>query len=626
MKKTNLFKKMTSLFLAIMMIMSVVPMMASAEVPDGKFWQTVVDMNMDSFTDLATEWTTSDTAIFGDREVTAKFCWGSNGKYVGSGGLRASGGHHIATDGLANKPEGVGDYLLVHHGACTSGNSWIWTSSDSGWAFSNIWDPSALSVGDKVKITAQVYAGADMATCKKNTSKNCWEPVGYTDGFDSDGNAKPTSGPMRLLVGTQAQNTTVNANSWNTLTIEVDITADNINSNTVQIDSGVPAEGSFYVQRWGIGSVEVEVLTSSNGSYTIEDGGEFEVIDEMNMDGFQTIKDDATDEGASADEYVYTGYTYSNKKVLEDGRTQWIRNLSEGGPGISAQRTGINALSSLTVDYYGAGITNTAVLPDFVGENAMLAGKRWGGSGTPAPYSSIRAYNIFDEDDVQVNDTVKVTAWVYAANVVKWVDGELVYPSNDSTIDTTSPIEMRMWLSETEVSNEGVENDFGSYSYTTPKTDGTEQIVTTVTPGTWVPISFTYKVTEENKGISSIRIDGGAGVNGQRTSEWTFLAGIRTEKLVDTTDEVAGRITGTVAAAPATVETGADYRVLVGAYKKVGDVYMMLGCNILPYEADCSYDFVINDAEGATDVFAYLWDFNAYEPQIVPIECTYIAQ
>ena len=154
-----------------------------------------------------------------------------------------------------------------------------------------------------------------------------------------------------------------------------------------------------------------------------------------------------------------------------------------------------------------------------------------------------------------------------------------------------------------------------------------EYITTTVKRDQWNEVVLEYTITEENKTVSSIQMNSDNATHNVEYYPLTFTLGaVKVEKYVDDETEVAGTITGTVAAAPAAVEAGADYRVLVGAYNVVDGEYMMLGCNILPYEADSTYNFAIDNADGATEVKAYLWDFNSFEPQIVPIECTYIAQ
>ena len=680
MKKTNLFKKMTSLFLAIMMLMSVVPMMASAEVSDGKFWLTLGMTTFDDYVEVSRSAGTyvakkSDNSGWlyqtaGNNKYKDVFASTNSSMRLHHGtGVRA----FADTDFYEAAPviEGAGEltiYGRLNRGWSNSSPSWYAGdgkgSPDSIIMVSDLFDKADVKVGDTVKITAWVNSvypqsatssddniegGAGEVPADATATVSMWVADKATDGTVGTAAADYHLTPVTDASWTDAvTHKNLTYGQWQALSLTYTVTDANKGASGIALNSdllGTTEKVTSFPLELHVAAVKAEKLSDCNGKYTYDDGRNYETISTVTLEDYaigstQTENQASTWWGGTATidgrvsnirmaagsmDYYPMFLTQPRNNYPENKRIHHQSGLKSIGSYSWPDGLGTQPESAKILELNRSKVHDWAV--------SYQSAPSWCGLGYGDPNSSIAITNIFDEADVQIGDTIRITAYVYGkdmravtepADGVKYALGEL---DSANTTETVAPV--RMWLSEdTATDFDGLVEDDIVYNNLEPNAARSDEMVeTTMSVDKWNKISIVYTVDETNKNISSIKID-----NDNSTHDvdvfpfYLSLAGVTVEKVASIDSDRQGKVAGTVVAAPATVETGADYRVLVGAYKKVGDVYMMLGCNILPYEADCSYDFVINDAEGATDVFAYLWDFNAYEPQIVPIECTYIAQ
>ncbi len=580
--KTNLSKKMTSLFLAIMLIMSVVPMIASAEVTGSEFWQTIVDTNMDVFTgedSLATIGITSQTVTLENgKSITAEFVPDATTGYRNDN----SRNHDVSiikdpTNWMKiakSESEGeMGDWVLRVNGA------WVSTTKgtsrpDAGWKFSNLWDANAVSVGGKIRLTTTVYIQGNSLTMFEEGQK---DPVA-SETWTED-NPRPTSGQMRLTVGDTAimKDFVV---GWNTFEVEIDITEDNIAGNSLKIDFGTPP--CYHNNHWLVGHLKVEEFVTTSGSYTIADGKKWKDTAD------KTVKADIF----SACEQISSNVkSFSYKATGADGE-EYTLSLGRESTG------GFDAASKVMA------VTDKAALspkPNIVGDYVLWYQNKWinnnHGEATPDQY--IELSNIFDSDEVNPGDKIKVTLYAFPSITGTWpVGGEFTSDGG--------PVKMRLRIGDHE-------------EYVNGKS------------GRWNEFTIIHEITEENKNDNSVKID-----YGNSDTELTEHADYKghialgavtvTSQEADST-EVAGTLTGTVRGIPAIAAAdAANYRVLVGAYKNIDEVYVLVGARIFEIEADNQYDFTIENAADATGVKAFLWNINTLEPQIMPIDCRYITQ
>lgn len=599
-------KRAAVLLVACAVVCSILPitMLAAAEAFDGKFWQTVATIQMDSFENLRNEGVLSDTATIGGKSYNVSFVWGTNAKRNGNSHAHNNGWYSLAQDALAIKPDGVGEYVLAHHGACNTETSWIWTSSDSGWKFSNLWDTGSVSAGDKIRISAQVYPDAEMMFKQTwSSSKNIFEPAG-----DS-----VTAGEMRMMTNSQTALTPVTGDQWNELKLEIDLTEDNISDNTVQIDSGAPAEGSVYATRWVIGLVKVEVYAEASGTYTIEDGKKWEQMSLVTMDDYESV------EGASGGISWWGGKKSDNTGWLraEAGNGKYTVFNSNTGYQRIHQGTGFKTMADETR------ITSNPVIPGASSiTNVFLLNRAWSktygtwdaGMGKGAPDSRINISGIFDNTKVNVGDTVKITAWVYNALMHDATTASDVYKAD-------TPGTLTMWLSD-KARNETIATNGPSADYNLTKPVNSAETVTynDMMEGTWREVSLTYTVTEENKDVTGVSFN--SDKFGSETVEafplLLYLAAVKAEKLVDATDETVGRVAGSITAGGiGEIAEGDDVKVLAVAYS--GD--MFLGCDLVEYTADGKYNFAIENASNADNVVVYIWNMNNIKPRFMPIIC-----
>ena len=598
-------KRASTLILAGAVAISILPMAVSAADETGgtKFWQTIVDLNMDGFEKLRSESVTSDTATVDGRTYGVSFCWGTNGKRVGNSRAFKNGEDtEVSAAYTKGAPEGVGNYVLKHHGACTSANGWVWTSSDSGWAFSNLWDANTVSVGDTVKISAQVYpVTSGMKKQKYNTSKNIYEPEG------GSANGK---GAMRLMSGTHSALTDVTGDQWNELNLEFAITADDVASGKVQVDSGAPAADAVYATRWVVGSVKVELLGEAGGSYTFQNGKKWEQLSQVTMDDYEEV------EGSSGGISWWGGKKSDNTGWLsaEAGTGKYAEFKTNYGHQRIHQGTGIRPISGED------GVTAPAIPGAGAITNVFKLNRAWSeqagswpaGPGKGAPDSRINISGLFDKTKVQVGDTVKITAWVM---------GVMMHDATTAA-DSMKPDDaatVTMWLSDKARSGDVATNGpAADYNLAKPANASETASYDDMKQGEWKEISLTYTVTEGNKDVTGI------GLNSDKMGSdkvaafplYLYVAGVKAEKLVDDPTQTAGTVSGTITAQ---IDDAAGTKIVVAAYKS----NELLGCDIVDADAATTkYSFSIADAYGTDKVIAYIWKLDNANPVLAPIPLT----
>lgn len=593
-------KRASTLILAGAVAISILPMAVSAADETGgtKFWQTIVDLNMDGFEALRAEGVTSDTATVDGKNYGVSFCWGTNGKRVGNSKAFKNGDDtEVSAAYAAGAPSGVGSYVLKHHGACTSANGWIWTSSDSGWAFTNLWDANTVSVGDTVKISAQVYpVTSGMKKQKYNTSKKIYEPEG------GSANGK---GAMRLMSGTHSALTDVTGDQWNELNLEFAITADDVASGKVQVDSGAPAADAVYATRWVVGSVKVEVLGESGGNYTIAGsdaplGYHWETIENLNMDDFTM--------GTKGD------WTYDATKTV-DGRTVTV---SPDGAGKKIhQGSDFYTPADIAANYKGTTYNMDSItenLPSVAGDKLFLLNRALNQNGDdwaykwPSPSSAIRVKNIFDTSKITNGERVRISAWVYPARIFANYGGISANPGPSEASDQTQATKLRMWLTDSTLSPNAPNTKRPGEVYY-------DSIVT----NQWNQVAITYTVDDYNKAVANVRIDSAIEDAEQKDPYplYLALAGVKAEKLVANAEgSNQGTVSGTISAK---IDDATDTKIVVAAYK--GNE--LLGCDIVDADAATTkYSFSIADAYGTDKVIAYIWKLDNANPVLAPIPLT----
>ena len=599
MKTTKgLFKKLTSLLIAGTMLLSILPMtsVVATEVPDGKVWQTLVNIQMDAFEALRTEWTTKDSATINGRDIGAELVWGS-GAFHANSRAHKYGQYDYWTEVVYNsRPSTVGEYGLVHHGAWVSGSGW--TKSDQGWKFKNLWDANTVSVGDKVRITAQVYPSAK----NMSTQNSKQEPTA-----DASGNIIPVeNGNMRMTAGGVEDLTNVTGDQWNEMVMDIDITEANISTNNaVQIDSGAVGEGNFYAVRWLLGSVTVEILEDANGSYTIDTGKKWETVSEIDFDGFADL--------------TYSDWNMETTETV-DGHTYGLGFTN----GVYHSATGLKTRSEVD-----SSISFPSIVKDKTNGKIALVRRKWVdvSTGWTSPKSGFWVKNIFGPDGVQLGDRVKITAYVYHNTPWKYDGKNLAeYPDGEAT-NTASTV---MWLSQADdASTTDINENFFSNNPLGMNNGAGEINIATTKANEWNEISLEYVIGEGNQYAEGVQIcslgvkEGDEGKVVLADAPYAmpymfYLAGLKVEKQVDTGSGTVDAAVGTVNIDTEGIATEGS-KILVAAYD--GD--MFLGCDILDCEAEkYNYDFVIYNAKAADSVKAYVWNMNDIEPQFTPIELT----
>ena len=220
----------------------------------------------------------------------------------------------------------------------------------------------------------------------------------------------------------------------------------------------------------------------------------WEMIQELNMDDFTPEPKDY--------------WSFGGNQVI-DGREVFV--AADGAGRMLHQNSGLYTTNELMTDrkFDGKLANIDKNKPAEVGDKMFLLDRgvitasgnwdwyiRW-----PSPGSAIRVKNFFDKSKIAAGDKIKITAWVYAAQLYEnYGNGK---PNPHESADQTSPTKLRMWLAG--VTEAGDNNHCsGAPDMTKRPNECTYDYIPT---GEWTEVSFTYTVDTYTAYVSSIRMD-----------------------------------------------------------------------------------------------------------------------
>ena len=671
-KKTrhSLLKKVSSLIVAGLMAVSALPVAVSAdETENGQtFWQTINHIKASDFDEVFYSAhgryvsADPDTITSTNGKYTAERLLGDDGVYPGlsayhngAAGLETVG----RNDDWSAKPKdgglvddaysawlGDGQYsaFMIKHAwnGVGLGKGQAWSDPSAGIRFGGIYADVAgdIQVGDKIRITAKVFPTSAGIYTHDSTDNWTWlnNKNNFLDGSDTSkklndvdktlaeeyptppktetislwlsGTGYAASAPEE---GKPCTTMNVTFDQWNDVELEYTVTEENKNVDSVKIDAKdrtigtlachYPAAITTYY-----GGVKVERFASPGGSYTIQDGTKWEQMSLVTMDDYEAIGDG-----------IGGGYSYWSGKKSDN--TGWLSANAGSGKyaefktNLGYQRihqgTAIRPISG------EAGVTAPVIPGAGAITNVFKLNRAWSqqsgswtaGMGKGAPDSYINISGLFDNTNVQVGDTVKITAWVLG---LEMHDAATAADS----MKPDDPATVTMWLSDKARSGDVATNGpAADYNVSVPSLPGETASYDDMKQGEWKEISLTYEVTADNKDVTGI------GLNSDKMGSdkvaafplYLYVAGVKAEKLVDDPTQELGRIVGSVNVggidAPA---PGEDVQVVVVAYRGA----RFLGCDMVPYTTDGKYEFTIDGASAADKVIAYVWSMNQFQPRM----------
>lgn len=365
------------------------------------------------------------------------------------------------------------------------------------------------------------------------------------------------------------------------------------------------------------GAMIVAMLPASIASAETTDGSYWETITDLNFTGFSELPDPST-----------SRWTSMKATKTVDGVTYGIEFMPGGSTPIG-NNTGYITYESNKWGWDDSLAFLSNDLP--VSLNDALARIRrtctadvyWQWSG---PTQALRVSNIYGANEVNAGDRIKVTAYVNTNGTQYWnpVTGKGLDP-NDSDLPLTKKSGVRMWLSQKKDDSVGLpeyypQNPMGMINVE----EYTRQIVD---KQKWCEVSLEYNINSYTKDVKAIRIDNGL-LDEENTSVYDypremFIAKLKVEKLspaggtysIDETGKLSGSVKAGINENPS---EDAKAKIIVAAYQDS----TFLGCSISDYTSGGSYNFEIDNVNGANDVMAYIWYMNNIEPKIRPITLT----
>ena len=442
---------------------------------------------------------------------------------------------------------------------------WRPTSCKAGIQLVNLIDTDKIGIGDRVKVTAYVYAkdlciyDGTYTDLVENQEQNVSSRIWLTDPWKS--NSEPgyntACDPKK-----ESKIGEVPANRWTEISLEFDVTSGNRAATSLMIDNypGVD-NGGLYPLLTYLAGVKVEKRVKTDSTYK-------KTVSSIDMDGF--TKDEEKSgiwEGMFYDKTV-DGWNYKVNGLV--GSTSTVH----GNTGI------VTNLSSVTGSVPAITKNDTGFL---------MSRKYINGAPRNLPLSNtkIEVQNIFDTTKVQNGDRLKITAYVYASFLAT------------STLNSNGVYSL---------TTEGVT---GQINYRMSLTGGTtEKVESKDDAAEWKEISVEYVVNDTNKSLNGIRIDNYV-QNGEVYPLELYLAGVTVEKFENggwyTVGE-NGNVSGEIYANNAGVTEGS--KLMVAAYE--GNTF--LGCDILDINGEAS-PFSVTGAANADKVCAYVWDMTTLKPQ-----------
>lgn len=528
-------------------------------------WETVSEISMDGFTQTkGSSWLVAGEKNVDERTVTVQTNAGGDPWIV----CPESGFCDVASDAdlAVNAPEITENgklFVLNRKNGEVSTGWWKPTSIKSGIQALNLFDKTKIAAGDKIKITAYVYAknicqgqgnynnsGVDQT---QNVSARIWltEPWKSNSEPGYNTNCDPNK---ETFIGE------IPAGKWSELSLEYTAGAGNMDINGIEINNYPGSKDGIYPLNLYLAGVKVERQTSVKSAYT-------KTLANINMDGF--TKD--TEKSG-----IWAGMFY-DKTV--DGWSYKVNGLTGSTFTVHGNTGIITGLSSKTGSV-------PAVTKNDTG---FLMCRKWIDSAPqnlPLSNTAIEVQNMFDTAKLQNGDRLKITAYVYAAELAT------------STVKSNGFYDLK-------------EGATGEVNYRMSLTGGTtEKVEFKDDAAEWKEISIEYVVNDANKTLNSIKIDNYV-QNGEVYPLSLYLAGITVEKLENGgwyTADANGNAAGEIYASNAGASEGS--KVMVAAYE--GNTF--LGCDILDVNSGVS-PFSITGASKADKVCAYVWNMTTLKPQ-----------
>ena len=639
-------KRASTLILAGAVAISILPMAVSAAdetggssvISNGKAWELLSQVTMDDYESV--EGSSGGISWWGGKKSDNTGWLSANagsGKYAE---FKTNLGYQRIHQGTGIRPisgeGGVTAPAIPGAGAITnvfklnrawSQQSGSWTAGmgkgapDSYINISGLFDKTKVQVGDTVKITAWVM-GLEMhdATTAADSMKpddpatvTMWLADRARSGdVATNGPAADYNVSVPSLPGETASYDDMKQGEWKEISLTYEVTADNkdvtgIGINSDKMGSDKVAAFPLYLYLAG---VKVEKLTEAKGSYTIENGKKAEPLAQVTMDDYKEV------EGSSGGISWWGGKKSDNTGWLSAnaGSGKYAEFKTNLGYQRIHQGTGIRPISG------EGGVTAPAIPGAGAITNVFKLNRAWSqqsgswtaGMGKGAPDSYINISGLFDNTNVQIGDTVKITAWVLGLEMHDATTAaDSMKPDDAATVT--------MWLSDKARSGDVATNGpAADYNLAKPANASETASYDDMKQGEWKEISLTYTVTEGNKDVTGI------GLNSDKMGSdkvaafplYLYVAGVKAEKLVDDPTQTAGTVSGTITAQ---IDDAAGTKIVVAAYQ--GNE--LLGCDIVDADAATTkYSFSIADASGTDKVIAYIWKLDNANPVLAPIPLT----
>ena len=579
MKKVGLVRRTATWLLALTMLCSVFTVSGFAE-GDDEFWTPVSQITFDNAVVTqpviasAYQWDFKSSGTSGDISYTlnAAPAYGRLGD--------ATTYKDWETDIVKDWPTGYGKlgqkelpevaggklFLLSRNGV----GSWSSNRFPHRDSYANITaamtDRDTVEVGDTVRITAYVYTHEiAYGTLAKASDSNAYD---YNLVEDQD---SATSLIRMSAEGREVINKAVPNHTWTPISVEYTITEDNIDSVSVKIDAADGTTDNNYAIYTFISGLKAEKLCDSDAAYEI---GIKNYVESSKI----TLK------GAAVKE-VNANYSVSGADTTENGLTYTV-NADCGGKRLDTGGTKFYDKAAFGDSEFG-GIKGKT-LPEISSGNLFLLSRKGIGTWNEARYPrrwSNMSVSGFLNSDIEVGDTVKVTAWLYTDGIYTGtlLPDEAGYDVHEVADQANATSGVRIQIENATKTDFYIANNM------------------------WVPVTVEYTVTQDNINKPFvIDADTGSGVDPYAMS--TFLAGIKVEKLTEITNQndIFGYVS--TSAAP----TGNNNMMIVAAYNEAG---MLIGTDAFNYGKPGRYEFTIAGAADATAVKAYIWDMSVLMPQ-----------
>ena len=559
---------------------TLIPAAVSAEgqAAEAALWETVSVINMDGFPETT-------GSIWGyEAEKTAD---GKTHKVRSIAGPAYGCGHYFINQeskicGMSEAQKTAAPDIAGENVAMVSRNwqkyghncsgKWIqgaFASSQAGIIVSGLFDDNNIALGDKVKVTAWVYATDIVNSTELKLCENQNQQVNFrafTMDLDKKYNTNATENEMSFKGK-------LSTNMWNKISIEYEVNSANSVAKSIRIDN--EEQDNIFPLRLSLAGVKVEKKVNTASSYTKK-------IAAVSMDEFP-----------DTDCANYQGF---NVEAPVNGKTYGVRTHGGGDPYLVGNAGGISAIGST----YGR---NTHVIGGKTVAKAAVLHRGWlgtsNGNKITNPKASIWLQNVYADDEISVGDRVRVTVWASATTPKKYLSA-----TKHEDIDTDK-ILFRAYINDPwkSAAQPGY-NTQGQIEELTYEGD--------LSLGEWHKLTIEYQITEANKNARNIIIDNAKSDEvGTVYPVYLSVAGFELEKFENggwyTVGE-NGNASGEIYANNTGVSEGS--KLIVAAYE--GDTFM--GCDILDANGEVS-PFSVTGAAKADKVCAYVWDMTTLKPQ-----------